>query len=493
MKRSILAAMACFAALSSTASAQSVVTYHNAPDRSGDYIVPGLTAAAAANLHQDSNFHAILSGNIYAQPLYWKPSGAKIGLLIVATESNFVYALNADTGAPIWKTQVAPSAPVSALECGIIDPEGVNGTPVIDPASGTLYLDALTLTSNNVPLHKIFALSLSDGKVLPHWPVNVDAAMAARHAAFASNIQGERSALQFLGGKLYVNYAGRYGDCGPYHGTVIEFDTATQHITGSWETRAQGGGIWGQSGVASDGVSLFATTGNTMGASGWQDGEAVVRLAPGLARSINPKNYFAPANWAYLDAHDIDLGGTSAVPFTIPTSASTTASRIIALGKDGHAYLLDAANLGGIGHELANVQVSNTEIKTAAAIYNAKYATFVAFTNDDGLSGTCSGNSLTMLRVTDAAKGPVAIDWCAQLNGHGAPIITTTNGTANPIVWVAGAEGDGQLHGFSAVNGKTVFAGGGVSMNNLHRFSTLIAADRHLYVAADGTVYAFTF
>jgi len=62
-----------------------------------------------------------------------------------------------------------------------------------------------------------------------------------------------------------------------------------------------------------------------------------------------------------------------------------------------------------------------------------------------------------------------------------------------PIVWVVGVGGDNQLHAFDAATGETLFAGGGVTMSGVHRFSTLIAANRHLYVAADRTVYAFTF
>jgi hypothetical protein len=143
------------------ASAQGVVTYHNAPDRHGGYVVPGLTQTAAANIHPDAAFRATVSGNVYAQPLYWQPSGAKVGLLIVATESNLVYALNANTGAQVWKTQLATAVPNppphSLLGCGNIDPEGVTGTPVIDPASGRLYLDATTLQPGNLPRHMIYA------------------------------------------------------------------------------------------------------------------------------------------------------------------------------------------------------------------------------------------------------------------------------------------------------------------------------------------------
>jgi outer membrane protein assembly factor BamB len=494
-----LATVSGFAGTPWPAEAQSVVTYHNASNRHGAYTVPGLTQSAAAKIHRDTAFNASISGNVYAQPLYWQPSRAKVGLLIVATESNLVYALNADTGVQVWKTQLGTPVQSGMLPCGDIDPEGVTGTPVIDAASGRLYLDASTVQPGNLPRHMIYALSLADGKVVPHWPLNVDNAMAARHASFTSELQGERSALQFFKGRLYVTYGGRSGDCGnqqtgaAYHGVVIEITpSATPGITGDWETRAARGGIWSQGGVTSNGTSLYATTGNTSGASSWGDGEAVIRLLPGLARSSNAKNNFAPANWSALDGSDSDLGGTAAVPFTVPTSSGSL-GRVLALGKDDNAYLLNEANLGGLGHELVKMQVSNSEIITGPAVYEGPLGAMVAFTSSNGLLSNCSNSSLTMLKITSDSKNPLSVAWCAALNGSGAPIITTSDGSANPIVWVTGAEADNELHGFDALTGKTVFSGAGTTMQGLRHFGTLIAANRHLYVGADNTVYAFAF
>lgn len=486
-----LAALLGLAGAPGSAVAQNVVTYHNTPNRHGAFTVPGLTDAAAARMHLA--FSKAISGNVYAQPLYWKAPGAKNGLLIVATESNLVYALNANTGARVWQTQLAPPVPAGVLPCGNISPEGVTGTPVIDPDTGRLYLDATTLQGGgSLPRHMIYALSLGTGQIVPHWPLNVDNAMAARKATFNSEVQGERSALQFLNGKIYITYAGRAGDCGNYHGAVIEVTpAASPRISGSWATRAVRGGIWSQGGAASNGTSLFVTTGNTSGANSWGDGEGVIRLEPGLARPTKAADVFTPANWKDLDNADADLGGTAAIPFGINDAAGNV-GRLLALGKDGNAYLIDAGNLGGIGHELLNVHVSNSQIVTGPAAYLGPAATWVVFTNRNGLSANCSGTNLTTLRIT-AKPDQLTTAWCAPISGQGSPIITTTDGSANPIVWVAGAEGDNQLHGFDLATGKVLFNGGGTGMSGLHRFGTLIAANRHLYVVGDNTVYAFTF
>jgi outer membrane protein assembly factor BamB len=71
-------------------------------------------------------------------------------------------------------------------------------------------------------------------------------------------------------------------------------------------------------------------------------------------------------------------------------------------------------------------------------------------------------------------------------------MITVSSGSANPIVWAVGAEGDNLLHGFNALTGATVYTGT-TAMQGLHRFQTLIAADDRLYVGADNKIYAFTF
>src|SRR6185503_21107032 len=117
-------------------------------------------------------------------------------------------------------------------------------------------------------------------------------------------------------------YAGRAGDRGNYHGAVIEVTpAASPRISGSWATRAVRGGIWSQGGAASNGTSLFVTTGNTSGANSWGDGEGVIRLEPGLARPTKAADVFTPANWKDLDNADADLGGTAAIPFGINDAA----------------------------------------------------------------------------------------------------------------------------------------------------------------------------
>ena len=95
------------AGMSGAVADESVVTYHGALDRSGHYLAPALTWAKATSVQLDAGFNATVDGAVYSQPLYWvPPTGGGAARLIVATENNNVYALNARTGKPIWTTSL---------------------------------------------------------------------------------------------------------------------------------------------------------------------------------------------------------------------------------------------------------------------------------------------------------------------------------------------------------------------------------------------------
>src|SRR6266481_9573051 len=82
-----------------------VTQEHNNASRDGLYIDAGFTLSAAANLTRDLNFNGIISGNVYAQPLYIE-GGPNGPMIIAVTESNNVYALNATAGTVIWQRNV---------------------------------------------------------------------------------------------------------------------------------------------------------------------------------------------------------------------------------------------------------------------------------------------------------------------------------------------------------------------------------------------------
>ena len=464
-----------------------VTTYHNDLYRSGQYVVDNLTLKNARRVHLERGFRGIVNGAVYAQPLYWHARNETgDGEVIVATETNHVTALDAQTGAVIWDRVLARPVQGGTLPCGNIAPEGVTGTPVIDAASGSLYVATTALASGRKPVSLVYGLSLANGRVLPGWPVNVGASLARVH--FLPAAQGERGALAFQNGELYVPYGGRYGDCDDYHGTIVAIRTANPAVTAEWQTVAVRGGIWSVGGPAIADGNLFAVTGNTSGATTWSGGEAIVRLDGALKTIGGAQSYFAPSNWEDLDNADEDLGGSNALP--VDTGGRKL---IVALGKDGNAYLADRLNLGGIGGQLAQTHASTGEIIGGAASWAESGAAFVAL-QGNGAARKCGGNNgLTVLRVTGGAKPSIGTAWCAGLNGGGDPVVTTSNGSDNRIVWAVGAEGDNRLHGYAAQNGAAVYNGGtgNDQMQNVRHMSTILVAQGRFYIASDNRIYAF--
>ena len=332
--------------LHGTCKSQTVLSYHGNPDRSGNFIVPSLTWDRAQALHTDDGFSARVSGHVYAQPLFWRAPGSASGMLLLATEDNVVYAIDAISGREIWRSLLGTPIPRGSLSCGNVNPLGITGTPVIDAAAETIYLDA-TVQNEAGSHHLLFALSLKDGTTINGWPIDVADALTRQHIDFVSRDQNQRGALTILDDTLYVPFGGHYGDCGQYRGFVVGVSMSSPHRISSWATRARGGGIWAPGGIASDGSSLFVSTGNTIGATSWSDGEAVIRLSPDLHRSRETRDFFAPTDWHALDLRDADLGGTNPLPLDVP-AASGRQNLVLALGKDRKAYLLDRNNLGGI-------------------------------------------------------------------------------------------------------------------------------------------------
>ena len=69
---------------------------------------------------------------------------------------------------------------------------------------------------------------------------------------------------------------------------------------------------------------------------------------------------------------------------------------------------------------------------------------------------------------------------------------TSDESGADPIVWIVGAEGDHRLHGFRGDTGEPLTSPG-ERLEGLRHFTTILAANDHLYVADDARIYAVGF
>lgn len=469
-----------------------VTQYHNHSSRDGLYIDSAFTQSAAANVTRDMNFDGTIEGNVYAQPLYIE-GGPRGPMIIAVTESNNVYALDAVDGTIIWQRNVGPPVPLPDLECPPkFDPMGITGTPVIDLASRALFLDAMTTPDGgSTKQHLILSLNVDTGDINQGWPVDVETTATYNGITFTAAFQQQRPALAIVGNILYVGY-GSMQDCELYHGWLIGVPINNPASVTAWAAATangtHGGAIWGVGGIASDGANPFVTTGNTIGTKGnWGGGEAVIRFQPGPIFSGNPSDYWAPTDWFFLDTQDWDLGSSG--PLLVDVPGATPSSLVVAMGKDGNAYLLDRSDLGGIADPVASLQVADFHLlRQAAATYQTNQGTHVAFRPH--------GARLSTFRITAASPPAIVSEWSVDRGngGCGSPFVTSTDGTNNMIVWIVGTDGDQRLHGYDGDTGNVVYAGGGANelMAGTHSYSTTgIVAHRRIFVAGDNKVYAF--
>jgi PQQ enzyme repeat len=473
---SSLVAIGLWTAILPTNAQVNVTQKNNNLSRDGLYIDPAFTPGNASNLTRDLNFIGTIVGNVHAQPLYIE-GGPNGPMVIVVTASNNVYALDATDGSIIWQRNIGPPV-TSGLPCGNISPFGIIGTPVVDLVSRSLFFNAMI--DGTPKKHFVFSLNVDTGATNAGWPVDVNTAVDG----FTSNVQNERGGLALVNGIVYVPYSGHLGDCGSYHGWVVgvQINDPTQVM--GWATDAIGGGIWGHSGVASDGTKMFVITGNTFNTGGnWMGGEAIIRLQAGPVWSGHTTDYWAPTNWFSLDQSDTDLGGCSAILIDVP--GATPSQLVLALGKDGNAYLLNRNNLGGITSPVASLPVDGVTRGQSSATYHTQQGTYFVFRTGSG--------AISAYKVTATDPPTIVPAWSVNQSGQGSPWVTTTDGTNNVIVWVVGAQGDQRLHGYDGDTGAVVYAGGGANelMIGTRKWNSGIVARGSIYVANDNKVYAF--
>ncbi|MCU1492355.1 MAG: hypothetical protein JWO62_119 [Acidimicrobiaceae bacterium] len=319
--------------------------YDNA--RSGDDPVdPRIAGLSSAPAWNDD----ALDGVVYGEPLIYDARA------YVATEGDSVYAIAARTGKVLWRVHVGTpvsrsiigSTPTLSASCGLIDPLGVTGTPVIDPTTNELFVAEETQLPGaknwQHVRHWMVAISLSTHREL--WHRDIDPPHGNNGASYYIPAEMQRPALTLLDGRIYASFGGLYGDCGQYHGFIVGVAQSGSGAVQSYEvpSRRQAA-IWETNGaLVSPQGDLYVSTGNGSSGKGqsFDEGDAVVELSPSLHRL----GVWAPANWAQLSQSDADLG--SGGPIQVPgTSLLFVAGKPLSNASVG--YLMAEGHLEGVG------------------------------------------------------------------------------------------------------------------------------------------------
>jgi hypothetical protein len=474
----------------------SVLERNNHPSRDGHFLQPTLTKVRAATLTRDTAFVGAFAGSMWASPLYLENGPGGRGTFFAVTTGNDVVALDENTGTPVWPAHNIGASPMANGTqpngnpvCGSIHPLGIISTPVIDPQSRTIYV-AGAIGSTSILRHEVHALSVDDGSERSGWPVNVSAATAGS-VAFGpiTMYQNQRSALSLVNGILYVAYGGHVGDCGPYHGWVIAINTANPTPTmGAWASGGVGEAIWAAGGMASDGNGVFAMTGNsTTGTATHFDSEEVVRITGlGTVNRTNA-NLFFPATWRAMDNTDADLGSNS--PMVIEVPGATPPTYVVAISKDGHLFLLNSTNLGGMGGQVVDFPVASSagmNIHTVPAAYTTAAGVHVTFSTDAGAMcppGGPTGRVIMSVLIPPGAPPVPRVVWCAALTGSvTSPIATTIDGRSDAMVWYMSGN---RLVGVDGDTGAVVVQSAD-TCTAIRQWTSPIAVKGHIIAGGDG-------
>jgi hypothetical protein len=170
--------------------------------------------------------------------------------------------------------------------------------------------------------------------------------------------------------------------------------------------------------------NMWVEAGNgsvTSPGASYDHSDSVLELSPTLALL----QYFAPSSWATENARDLDLSTTPAL---------LDDGEVVAAGKDGGAYLLDGAHLGGIGGEQTSLPRACSQAVDGGAAIEGTTVYLPC------LSGPVA------VQVSSNPAG-LRVLWRAT-SGGGPPIV------AAGLVWSIGQ--NGTLYGISANSGAVV-------------------------------------
>ncbi len=497
-----LTLLVCVAFLSSSFAQQPFATSRGDNTRSGANT--NETLLAPSNVGK-SSFGKLFSFPVdyvvMAQPLYVPnvniPGQGIHNVVYVVTQADSVYAIDADTGAQLWYASMLNGGTTASgkyLPCGTapgFNQEGIIGTPVIDPASHTIYLVAKTLLNTTVR-HHLHALDITTGNERAGSPVLIAATSTSNKGhvtTFNSLHQKNRPGLLLVNGVLYLGFGSNY--CNDSNsGWVLSYDPGSLSQLAVFNTSPDYGltSIWqAGDGLAADETgNIFFETAET-GAHGYDvptGGQtycnSVVKLAPNLTLA----DYFTPWSVAYLNAHDLDLSSTGAL--VLPDQDGPFPHELIAGGKEGIVYVLNRDNMGMFSpndiqvlQEVTLVTGGAEDVLFGSPAYwnNTVYfapdaAPLMAFPLSGGLLGT-----------------PRTV---GKYVGSHSPSISA-NGNSNGIMWVISGP---QLLAFDAVSLKLLYGtnqapNGRDKLPPVGHFVTQTVANGRVYVATQTSLEAY--
>jgi len=355
-----------------------ILTQHNDNARTGANLSETILNTSNVNVNSFGKlFSYSVSGDVLAQPLYVSGlsiAGGTHNVLYVATMNDRIYAFDADSNTQLWSVNyaISPETPVPITNIvgsntlNIHNNVGIEGTPVIDLATNTMYFVARTINGSTY-FQRLHAIDILTGAEKFGGPVTITASVSGTGngssggtLAFDPKMENQRPGLALANGKVVITWAG-HEDKEPWHGWVIAYNASTLAQVSHYcpSPNSHGCGFWnaGQAPAVDASGNVYMMTGN-----GSYDG--VTEFSNSFLKFTSSGSGLSFVDWftpdgsgsgtntgdnpTNEDAHDLDLAAAGVI--LIPGT-----SDVFGGGKLGKLYLVDTGNMG---HEVSG----NTQI-----------------------------------------------------------------------------------------------------------------------------------
>jgi hypothetical protein len=471
-----------------------VITYHNDLSRTGvNAQEDALTTSNVTTATFGKIFSCAVDAAVYAQPLWVANltiSGGTHNVIFVATQHNTVYAFDADASpcATYWQTSAngvnslmppGETWVTSADEagCALVIPDiGILGTPVIDPATGTIYLVTNTKTTSGAPFHqRLHALDIATGNEKFGGPTEIAAVVSgtgagssAGQVSFDPKLNNQRPALLLQNGHVFISWAS-YCDFAPYHGWLMAYNATSllQETVFNVSPNSFAGGIWmsGNGPAADSSGNIYLATGNGTwnGTDAFGDSILKFQALTATPASLTVLDYFTPHDQSSLDTKDVDLGSGGVMLLPDPSGISGHPHLLVQADKRGNIYLVDRDNMG---HFCSTCTTSDTQIvQTVSGALTGLWGSPTYWNGTMYFGETDATRNLKYMKAF--SFGPTGPNFLSTsptsttastyaYTYPGATTSVSTDGNANAIVWAIDSSAFGTIEGITRAAGPAI-------------------------------------
>jgi outer membrane protein assembly factor BamB len=446
-----------------------------------------------------------LTTPVVVNPVYTN-KGAET-YVVVGGSSDNLYVIDADTGKLAWQKHFTNDAPPLSGNAGngsYFCPNALNDTPLVRRGHDGVSVYVISTDG------KLHALNIVNGE---------DRFPPKQFVPPYSKNWSLNSYSNFI-------YTTTSQGCGHTTSGVWGMDVnSPDKPVISFQAEPNGGGIWGRGGASiSTKGTIYAETGDgAFDPATNKYGDTLLALSQGL----DLRDFYTPANAAYLTRKDLDMGNMTPIIFPYKETQLIAGS-----GKEGAIFLADAKSLGGETHRKPLYQSPLYTNEGADIAGRGFWGAFASWQDSKGTrwlyapawgaatpqaqfpvsNGPTPEGSIMAFKVEDREGRPVLTPaWISHNMAVPEPpviangvVFSVSSGEFtrqikdNGELYTAGerialSKGNATLYAFDAQTGKELFSSGNLMSSFTHLGGLAVSDGRVFTSTHDSTVYAFGF